>query len=147
MYFLPTSFLWLYCTICYVLKCTYFLFLSCLEDLTMWPPVPDIVGCKESLCSVSTLLIKWEWALVLVMAPLMTHHPGIDLPPFVFTSIFGLTLISSPLKPICQPPYQIFSFSAKPSCQVSLPLTFSKSPFKTIILVFFLKVVSVLTAT
>ena len=39
----------------YALKCTYLWFLSRLEDLPVWPPVPSIVGCKESPGSIMTI--------------------------------------------------------------------------------------------
>ena len=60
----------------------------------------------------------------------MTRHPKIDFPPFLFiTLIFvALALISPLLNPTWRPPLQISSYSLKPSCQVSLPLTLSKSP-------------------
>ena len=59
----------------------------------------------------------------------------------------ALTLISPLLNPTWRPPLQISSYSLKPSCQVSLPLTLSKSPTITYTLVSALKVVSALTVT
>ena len=84
-----------------------------------------------------------------VVVPLMTRHLMIDFPPFLFiTPIFvALTLISPLLNPTWRPPLQISSYSLKPSCQVSLPLTLSKSPTITYTLVSALKVVSALTVT
>ena len=62
--------------------------------------------------------------------------------------IFVALILISPLsKPIWRPPLQISSFSPKPSCQVSLPLTPSKSPAITFTLASALKVVSPLTVT
>ena len=86
------------------------------------------------------------------MVPLMTRHLMIDFPPFLFiTPIFvaltNLTLISPLLNPTWRPPLQISSYSLNPSCQVSLPLTLSKSPTITYTLVSALKVVSALTVT
>ena len=80
-----------------------------------------------------------------------THNPSPHdrLSPFLFiTPIFvALTLISPLLNPTWRPPLQISSYSLKPSCQVSLPLTLSKSPTITYTLVSALKVVSALTVT
>ena len=125
-------------------------FLACQVDFPVWPPVLSTVGCKESPGTSLTLPSKWEWALmVAVMAPLMTRHPKIDSPPFLsITLIFvALTLISPLLKPIWRPPLQISSSSPKPSCQVSIPLTLSKSPTVTFTLVSTLKVESAITVT
>ena len=74
---------------------------------------------------------------------------NIDFPPFLsIILIFVALILISPLsKPIWQPPLQISSFSPKPSCQVSLPLTPSKSPAITFTLASALKVVSPLTVT
>ena len=73
----------------------------------------------------------------------------IDFPPFLYiTPIFvALTLISPLLNPTWRPPLQISSYFLKPSCQVSLPLTLSKSPTIAYTLVSALKVVSALTVT
>ena len=64
-----------------------------------------------------------------------------------YTNIRGLNSNSPLLNPTWRPPLQISSYSLKPSCQVNLPLTLSKSPTITFILVSALKVVSVLTVT
>ena len=126
-------------------------FLPCLVDLPVWPPVPGIVGCKVSpgkfLTTVQVRVGTRDSSTV--MAPLMTRHPKIDFPSFLsITLIFvALTLISPLLKPIWRPPLQISSYSPKPSCQVSLSLTLSKSPALTFTLVSTLKVVSALTVT
>ena len=81
--------------------------------------------------------------MVAVMVPLMTRHPMIDFPPFPFITLIFVasTLISPLLNPTWRPPLQISSYSLKPSCQVSLPLTLSKSPTITFTLVSALKVV------
>ena len=94
------------------------------------------------------------------MLPILVHHlnqfeyaiSARKKQNFVDFPVEGLSLrarilISPLLKPIWQPPLQISSYSPKPSCQVSLSLTFSKSPAITFTLVSALKVVSVLTVT
>ena len=94
----------------------------------------------------STVQVRVGIHKVAVMAPLTTRHPKIDSPPFLSTTLL-LTIISPLLKPIRRHPLQISSYSLKPSCQVSLPLTLSKSPTITFTLVSTLKVVSELTVT
>ena len=79
----------------------------------------------------------------------MTRHLMIDFPPFLsITPIFvALTLnFSSVESHLATSSPNLFLLS-EPSCQVSLPLTLSKSPTITYTLVSALKVVSVLTVT
>ena len=136
----------------YVPNCTYPIFLNMPSRPPRMAPSPRHSGVQRISGQIpdSTAQVRvGTCGSSRLMAPLMTRHPMIDFPPFLsIILIFVALILISPLsKPIWQPPLQISSFSLKPSCQVSLPLTPSKSPAITFTLASATKMVSPLTVT